>query len=391
MEVQLTEEQALMLETARRIGAAYGLDYWRGLDERGAYPSEMWRAICDAGFGGIALPEEHGGAGLGMLDQALVIEALCESGAGATLAQIFMVNPIFGGVAIARYGSEAMRRDLLPPLIAGDIECCMALTEPDAGTNSLELRTFAEAHGNGWRLNGRKIWISAVPTADKMLVVARTKKVEDSQRRTDGISLFLIDVEREGLTHSTIEKAGTHCVPASNVYFEDTPVAGDELIGTLHGGWAALLDVLNTERIVTTAGLVGAVRLALRSRDRLRQRSPRLRRTAHFASYQGLQFPLAQAKAEIECAAVMNHKAAALHDAGMPYGSQANMAKLIAAQAAAEGIERAMQTMGGMGYAKETHLERLWRDARLFRFAPVSEEMILNYIAVHDLGMARGY
>ena len=221
MEVQLTEEQVLMLETARRIGAAYGLDYWRGLDERGDYPSEMWRAICDAGFGGIALPEEHGGAGLGMLDQALVIEALCESGAGATLAQIFMVNPIFGGVAIARYGSEAMRRDLLPALIAGDIECCMALTEPDAGTNSLELRTFAEAHGNGWRLNGRKIWISAVPTADKMLVVARTKKVEDSQRRTDGISLFLIDVERDGLTHSTIEKAGTHCVPASNVYFDE--------------------------------------------------------------------------------------------------------------------------------------------------------------------------
>ncbi|CAI7989960.1 Acyl-CoA dehydrogenase fadE12 [Geodia barretti] len=302
---------------------------------------------------------------------ALVIEALCESGAGATLAQIFMVNPIFGGVAIARYGSEAMRRDLLPALIAGDIECCMALTEPDAGTNSLELRTFAEAHGNGWRLNGRKIWISAVPTADKMLVVARTRKVEESQRRTDGISLFLIDVEREGLTHSTIEKAGTHCVPASNVYFEDTPVAGDELIGTLHGGWKELLDVLNTERIVTTAGLVGAVRLAL-----------------------GLAIDYAndrRAKAEIECAAVMNHKAAALHDAGMPYGSQANMAKLIAAQAAAEGIERAMQTMGGMGYAKETHLERLWRDARLFRFAPVSEEMILNYIAVHDLGMARGY
>ena len=307
MEVQLTEERALMLETARRIGAAYGLDYWRALDGQGDYPSEMWRAICDAGFGGIALPEEHGGAGLGMLDQALVIEALCESGAGATLAQIFMVNPIFGGVAIARYGSEAMRRDLLPALIAGDIECCMALTEPDAGTNSLELRTFAEAHGNGWRLNGRKIWISAVPTADKMLVVARTRKVEDSQRRTDGISLFLIDVEREGLTHSTIEKAGTHCVPASNVYFDNTPVAGDELIGTLHGGWAALLDVLNTERIVTTAGLVGAVRLALGlAIDYANDR--RVFGERPISSYQGLQFPLAQAKAEIECAAVMNHK-----------------------------------------------------------------------------------
>ena len=379
-----------MLETARRIGAAYGLDYWRALDQEGAYPSAMWQAICDAGFGGIALPEEHGGAGLGMLDQALVIEALCEAGAGSTLAQIFMVNPIFGGVAIARYGTDAMRRDLLPPLIAGDLQCCMALTEPDAGTNSLELRTFAEAHGNGWRLNGRKIWISAVPTADKMLVVARTRKVEESERRTDGISLFLIDVEREGLTHSTIEKAGTHCVPASNVYFENTPVAGDELIGTLHGGWRELLDVLNTERIVTTAGLVGTVRLALRlAVDYANER--RVFGDRPISSYQGLQFPLAQAKAEIECAAAMNHKAAALHDASLPYGAEANMAKLIAAQAAAEGLERAMQAMGGMGYAREMHLERLWRDARLFRFAPISEEMILNYIAVHDLGMARGY
>ena len=390
MEVELSEERALMLETARRIGAEYGLDYWRALDERGAYPSEMWQAICAAGFGGIALPEEHGGAGLGMLDQALVIEALCEAGAGATLAQIFMLNPIFGGVAIARYGTQAMRRDLLPPLIGGDIQCCMALTEPDAGSNSLELRTFAEAHGNGWRLNGRKIWISAVPTADKMLVVARTRKVAESRRRSDGISLFLVDVARQGLSHSTIEKAGTHCVPASNVYFEDTPVAGDELVGTLHRGWAALLDVLNTERIVTTAGLVGTVRLAVGlAVDYANGRKVFGERP--ISSYQGLQFPLAQAKAEIECAAAMNHKAAALHDAGLPYGSEANMAKLIAAQAAAEGIERAMQAMGGMGYAREMHLERLWRDARLFRFAPVSEEMILNYIAVHDLRMARGY
>ena len=390
MEVSLSEEQALMLETARRIGAEFGLDYWRSLDERGAYPSEMWRAICDAGFGGIALPEDYGGAGLGMLDQALVIEALCAAGAGSTLAQIFMVNPIFGGVAIARYGPEAMRRALLPGLIAGDIQCCMALTEPDAGTNSLEVRTFASPHGNGWRLNGRKIWISAVPTADKMLVVARTKKVEESQRRTDGISFFLIDVAREGLTHSAIEKAGTHCVPASNVYFEDTPVAGDELIGTLHGGWNELLDVLNTERIVTTAGLVGTVRLAVGlAVDYANER--KVFGDRPISSYQGLQFPLAQATAEIECAAAMNHRAAALHDSGQPYGSQANMAKLIAAQAAAEGIERAMQTMGGMGYAREMHLERLWRDARLFRFAPVSEEMILNYIAIHDLRMARGY
>ena len=390
MDFSLSEEQTMMVETARRVGERYGLEYWRDLDARGAYPDDMWQAICEAGLCGVALPEEHGGIGLGMVDLALVIEALCESGAGATLAQLFMLNPIFGGVAIAKYGTDEMRRDLLPGISDGSVQCCMALTEPDAGTNSLEISTFAETDGNGWRLNGSKIWISAVPSATKMLVVARTKKVEDCERRTDGVSLFLIDVDRDGLAHQGIDKVGTRCVPASSVFFDNVPVRGDELIGTVDGGWKQLLDVLNTERIVTTAGLVGATRLALRlgvdyANDR------KVFGNKPISAYQGLQFPLAQARAEIECAQVMNMKAAANCDAGLPYGSEANMAKLIAAQAASAGIERAMQAMGGMGYAKEMHIERLWRDARLFRFAPISEEMILNFIAMHDLGMARGY
>ena len=390
MDFSLTSEQELMVETATRIGEQYGLDYWRELDAKGVYPHEMWRAICDAGLCGVALPEEHGGAGLGMLDIALVVEALCAGGAGCTLSQLFMLNPIFGGVAISKYGSDEMRRELLPQIISGKIGCCMALTEPDAGTNSLDVRTFAEADGNGWRLNGQKISISAVPQAAKMLVIARTKKPEEAKKKTDGITLFLIDVEREGVSHRAIDKVGTRCVPASNVYFDNAPVSGDELIGTLDGGWSELLDVLNTERIVTTAGLVGTVHLALRlAVDYANGR--KVFGDKPISSYQGLQFPLAQAHAEIECARVMNYRAASLFDAGKPFGGYANMAKLIAAQAAAEGIERAMQTMGGMGYATEMHVERLWRDARLFRFAPISEEMILNYIAMHELGMARGY
>ncbi len=390
MDFSITEEQQMMVETATKIGEQFGLDYWRKLDEAGEYPSEMWQAICDAGFCGVALAEEHGGAGLGMLEMALIVEALCQGGAGSTLSQLFMLNPIFGGVSISKYGSDEMRRTVLPRIISGEIGCCMALTEPDAGTNSLEVRTFAESDGNGWRLNGQKIWISAVPQAGKMLVIARTKKKEDVTRKTDGITLFMIDVEREGVSHQAIDKVGTRCVPASNVFFDNAPVHGDELVGTLHGGWKELLDVLNTERIVTTAGLVGAVHLALGlAVDYANQRKVFGERT--ISSYQGLQFPLAQAHADIECARVMNHKAAAMFDAGEDFGSEANMAKLIAAQAAAEGIERAMQTMGGMGYAKEMHVERLWRDARLFRFAPISEEMILNYISIHELGMARGY
>ena len=390
MDIRLTDEQELMVETASKIGEKFGVEYWRKLDEAGAYPAEMWQAICDAGFCGVALGEAHGGAGLGMFEMALIVEALCRGGAGATLSQLFMLNPIFGGVSISKYGSDEMRRTVLPKIISGEIGCCMALTEPDAGTNSLEVTTFAETDGNGWRLNGRKIWISAVPQAAKMLVIARTKKKEDAARKTDGITMFMIDVEREGVSHQTIDKVGTRCVPASNVYFDNTPVHGDELIGTLHGGWKELLDVLNTERIVTTAGLVGAVHLALGlAVDYANQR--KIFGERPISSYQGLQFPLAQAHAEIECARAMNHKAAALFDAGEDFGSEANMAKLIAAQAAAEGIERAMQAMGGMGYAKEMHVERLWRDARLFRFAPISEEMILNYISIHELGMARGY
>ncbi|MBT3626934.1 MAG: acyl-CoA/acyl-ACP dehydrogenase [Rhodospirillaceae bacterium] len=390
MDFSITEEQQMMVETATKIGEQFGLDYWRKLDEAGEYPTEMWQAICDAGFCGVALAEEHGGVGLGMLEMALIVEALCKGGAGSTLSQLFMLNPIFGGVSISKYGSDEMRRTVLPRIISGEVGCCMALTEPDAGTNSLEVRTFAEADGNGWRLNGQKIWISAVPQAEKMLVIARTKKKEGATRKTDGITLFMIDVAREGVSHQAIDKVGTRCVPASNVFFDNAPVHGDELVGTLHGGWKELLDVLNTERIVTTAGLVGAVHLALRlAVDYANQRKVFGERT--ISSYQGLQFPLAQAHAEIECARAMNHKAAAMFDAGEDFGSEANIAKLIAAQAAAEGIERAMQTMGGMGYAKEMHVERLWRDARLFRFAPISEEMILNYISIHELGMARGY
>ncbi|MBI06427.1 MAG: acyl-CoA dehydrogenase [Rhodospirillaceae bacterium] len=390
MDFRLTSEQEIMVETATKIGEQFGLDYWRKLDAKGDYPHEMWRAICDAGLCGVALPEEHGGAGLGMLDIALVVEALCQGGAGCTLSQLYMLNPIFGGISISKYGTDAMRREILPKIISGEVGCCMALTEPDAGTNSLNLRTFAEVDGNGWRLNGQKIYISAVPQAAKMLVISRTKKPEEVKKKTDGITLFMIDVEREGVSHSAIDKVGTRCVPASNVYFDNVPVSGDELIGTLDEGWPELLDVLNTERIVTAAGLVGTVHLALRlAVDYANGR--KLFGDKAISSYQGLQFPLAQVYAEIECARVMNYQAAALFDDGDAFGHYANMAKLVAAQAAAEGTERAMQTMGGMGYSTEMHVERLWRDARLFRFAPVSEEMILNYIAMHELGMNRGY
>lgn len=390
MQFTLTDEQKMMIETARRIGEDFGLDYWREKDRKKAFPGEMWKAICEAGLCGVALPEEYGGSGRGMLDMALIVETLCATGAGSTLGQLFMSNPIFGGVAISRYGTEAMKRDLLPGLISGDLHFSMALTEPNAGSNTLEMRAYAAPDGDGFRLNGQKIWITNVEASHKILVVARTVKYEEAQQRTAGITMFLVDKEREGIAHSAIDKLGTNAIPSSTIFFENVRVEPEEVVGTLHGGWRQLLDVLNTERIVTTAGLVGTIELALKlATDYARER--KVFGDRPIAAYQGLQFPLAQAYAEMRCAQLMNRHAAALFDAGLPFGSQANVAKLIAAQACADATERAMQTMGGMGYSKEFHAERLWRDCRLFRFAPVSEEMILNYIAQHELGMTRSY
>lgn len=390
MDFTLTEDQKLIADSARKVAAGFGLDYWRQQDEAKAFPHAFWKAVCDAGLCGAALPEASGGSGLGMLELALIVEELAAGGGGSTVGQLFMINPIFGGVSISRFGSAEMKRDLLPKIIYGEINCCMALTEPDAGSNSLEIKTFATRTGNGWRLNGRKIWITGVEAASKMLVVARTTKVEDAPKRTHGLSMFMIDVQRKGLSYTPISKLGTNTLSSCNVYFDDVEIDGGELIGTLDGGWYELLDVLNTERIVTTAALVGAGNLAIRlgveyaNERRVFGKTP-------VSAYQGLQFPLAQHWAELSCARLMNLNAAVLFDNGQPYGTEANVAKLIGSQAASAGIEQAMQMMGGMGFAKDMHVERLWRDARLFRFAPISEEMILNFIAGQNLKMPRSY
>lgn len=390
MDFRLNDEQRMMIETARQIGQDFGLDYWRQHDAGKQFPQAYWKAVCDAGLAGVALPQEYGGSGLGMMEMTLIVEALSATGGGSTVGQLFMINPIFGGVSISRFGSEKMKKELLPRIISGDMNCCMALTEPDAGTNTLEIKTFATSDGDGWRLNGRKIWITGVEVAEKMLVIARTKKLQDSSSRTDGLSMFMIDVKREGLTHTSIDKLGTCTLDSSSVFFDNVRVGPEELLGTLHQGWRELLEVLNTERMVTTAGLVGTGELAIKlAVDYANDR--KVFGDRPISAYQGLQFPLAQCHVKVESARLLNYKAATNFDMGLPYSNEANAAKLIAAQAVARATERSMQTMGGMGYAKEFHVERLWRDCRLFRFAPVSEEMLLNYVANHELKMPRAY
>ena len=390
MHFDLTDEQTMLAETARKVGEKFGLDYWRERDAKGEFPTAIWQAICEAGLCGVAIPEGYGGSGLGMLDLAIAVENLCAGGGGVTLSQMFMLNPVFGGVTLSRLGNNAQKAAMLPGLVSGELMFAMALTEPNAGSNTLEIETFAQNDGKGWRLSGQKIWITAVPQADKLLVIARTKKLADSTCKTDGISLFVIDRDRAGVSHQAIDKLGTRTLPSSMVYLDNVRVEEAELVGTLHGGFRQLLDVLNTERIVTTAGLVGTAEVATRlAIDYAKERKPF--KGQPIASYQAIQFPLAEAHIQTECARLMNYKAAVLHDEGRPYGSEANMGKWLAGHAAGQATDRAIQTMGGMGYSKDAHVERLWRDARLFRIAPVSEEMVLNFVAQHDLGMPRSY
>jgi acyl-CoA dehydrogenase len=389
MDVSLSDEQMMIVDLAKKVGERFGLDYWLDHDRRKEFPQEAWLEICNAGLGGATLAEEYGGGGQGMVEMALIVEELAAAGAGATVGQLFMLNPVFGGVAVSKYGTDAMKEEVLKPLAKGELTCCMALTEPDAGTNTLEMRTMAKPADGGWRISGTKTWITAVPNADKMLIVARSLPLGEGSK-SHGISMFLVDRDRTGIQYETIEKVGTNTLSACTVFLDDVFASENELIGTLHGGWRELLDVLNSERIVTTAGLIGAGRLAIRLAVEYAN-GRKVFGDKPISSYQGLQFPLAQAHAELQCARVMNLHAAALCDADEPYGSEANIAKLIAAQACESAINRAMQTLGGMGFAREYHVERLWRDARLFKFAPISEEMILNFIATHNLGMVRSY
>lgn len=390
MDFDLSAEQNQLIDTAARLGRTYGLEYWRELDASHRFPREMWQALCDAGIAGAMLPQEYGGTGLGMLDTVLMLEAMTEAGAGLPLAQLFMLNPVFGGQAIARFGRDSMRRDFLPRLADGSALVSFALTEPDAGNNSLNIKTIALQDGQGWHLSGQKVWISGHDVATHLLVVARTSPALTGARRTHGISMFLIDAHRAGIQAKRIVKAGTHPLSASTLFLDKVRVEPHELVGTLDGGWAQLVELLNGERIITAAGLVGTGRLAVRlAANYAKER--RVFAERPIGAYQAVQFPLARCTAALAAAGLVNRKAAWLMDRGLAFGSEANTAKLLAAEAAFEACDCAMQTMGGMGYAAEFHVERLWRDARVFRIAPVPQEMVLSFIATHDLGLPRSY
>lgn len=376
-------------EALDELARPYGLDYWLEKDRAHEFPTELWRALGESGWLGVSIPESFGGQGLGFLDAVFVVETACRAGAGSTLAQLFMATPVFGGETIRKHGSEAMKTAILPKIAAGEVDFCMALTEPDAGTDTFATATMAARVSDGFVLNGQKVWITAVPEADYILTIARTTPQSEIERRSQGLSLFLVKADSEGVSSTTLEKVGTNCISSSSLYFDDVFVPDEALIGELDLGWRHLLDTLNTERLVTAAGCIATAEIALRLASEYA--SSRIVFGRPIGTNQGIQFPLAEIKMRLEAARLLTYKAAWQYDSGDAAGAEANMAKYLAAEVGFDACDRAMQTLGGYGFSTEYHVERLWRDVRLFRLAPVPQELILSYVGQHVLGMPRSY
>ena len=371
-----------------RLCAPFDDAYWLAKDRDGGFPEDFHRAFATAGFLGIAIPEEYGGSGLGITEAAILMQAVAQSGAGLSGASALHMN-IFGLNPVVRFGTEAQKRRMLPSLVAGHDKACFAVTEPDAGLDTLALSTRAVRDGDRYLVTGRKIWISTAQVATKMLLLARTTPREAAAKRTEGLSLFYTDLDRRHVEVREIEKMGRKAVNSNMLFIDALPVPAADRIGEEGRGFEYILHGMNPERILIAAEAVGLGRAALAkaagyARERIVFGRP-------IGQNQAIQHPLADCWMKLEAANLMLFRAAALYDAGLPCAAEANAAKYLAAEAAFTTCETAVMSHGGMGYAREYHVERYLREALITRIAPVSPHMILNFIAERVLGLPRSY
>jgi len=388
MNFALSEEQQAIVAAVEKLCAGFGDEYWRARDAEGSFPHDFHRAIAKAGWLGIAMPEEYGGTGLGITEAALMVRAVSASGAGFAGTSAIHIN-IFGLNPVVVFGSEEQKRRFLPPLIAGEDKACFAVTEPDAGLDTTRLKTFAQRDGDCYLLNGRKIWISTAQVANKMLILARTTPRDEVANPTQGLSLFYTDLDRNRVEVREIAKMGRAAVDSNMLFIDKLRVPAADLIGPEGRGFQCILHGLNPERILIAAEAVGLGRVALKQATRYAKE--RIVFGRPIGQNQGIQHPLAQAWMQLEAADLMVMKAAALYDAELPCGAEANAAKYLAAEAAHDACEKAVLTLGGMGYAREYNVERFLRESYIARIAPVSPQMIMNFIAEKVLGLPKSY
>ena len=387
MDFALTESQELIRKEVGALARTFSLEYWLDKDTRAEYPVEFVRAFADNGWLGVLIPEQYGGAGLGVTEAALMLHEICASGAGTSGASPIHFY-VFPPTPIIKYGTEAMKQKYLPLIASGAITLAFGVTEPNAGTDTSRITTRAERRGDRWVAHGRKVWTTNAQRADKILLLARTAD-RDPVRPLKGMTLFFADMDRNAVSVREIHKLGRAAVDSNEVVIDGLEIAPDDVVGEVGEGFYHLLDSLNPERIVVGIEAVGIGRAAL---DRAVQYAKeRVVFDRPIGKNQAIAHPLALASAQLDAAEMMCLKAAWLFDTGRPCGREANSAKLLAAEAGFQACDAAVQTFGGFGYAREFYVERLWREIRLYKIAPVSQQMALNYLAEHVLGLPRSY
>lgn len=384
----LSDEQQAIVESVTRLCAGFDADYWRKTDETGEFPEAFVAAMAAGGWLGAAMPTELGGAGLGLTEAALVMQAVAQSGAGFSGASAVHLN-IFGPMPIAKFGSEELKRRAIPRLISGEDKICIGITEPDSGLDTTSLTTKAVRTNDGYVISGRKVWTTMAQRATKMLIIARTTPKDQVKKATEGLSLFYTDFDRSRISATVIPKMGRKAVESNAVFIDNLEVPAGDLIGEEGRGFYYLLEGLNPERVLFGAEAVGLGRAALARATTYAKERVVFGRP--IGQNQGVAHPLAKAWAELEAANLMAFKAAALYDAGRDCGAEANAAKYLGGEAGFNACEASVLAHGGMGYAKEFDVERYFREAMIARIAPISREMVMNYIAERVLGLPKSY
>jgi len=388
MSIDFTDDQRQIQENVERLCADFGDEYWLERDTDGQFPEDFCQMVADQGYMGIAIPEEYGGSGLGITEAAILMQAISGSGAGNGGVSSVSLG-IFGLNPVVKYGTHEQKARMLPPVISRQDIACFGVTEPNTGLDTTRLKTKAVRRGDHYVVHGQKTWMSTAQVANKVLLIARTADEGATSRPMDGLTLFYTDLDRSKVEIREIEKMGRKCVDSNQVFIDGLEIPIENRIGDEGKGFRYLLDGINPERILIAAGLVGLGRRALKratdyANDRVVFGRP-------IGQNQAIQHPLAQSWAELEAANLMAFRAAQLYDRKDDAGAMANAAKYLAGEATFNACNNAILTHGGMGYAKEFHVERYLREAIIHRIAPITPHMVLCYIAERVLGLPKSY
>lgn len=388
MDFSLTSEQESIRDSIERICRDFDDAYWLKKDREGGFPFDFFDAMAANGWLGICIPEAYGGSGLGVTEAAIMAQAIAESGAGMSGASAVHIN-IFGLNPVVVFGNESQKQRMLPPMAAGKVKACFAVTEPNTGLNTTQLKLRAARKGDRYVVDGQKVWISTAQVADKILLLARTTPLEEVKRPTEGLSLFYTDFDRSRIRVHEIEKMGRKVVDSNELFFEGFEVPVEDRIGEEGKGFEYILHGMNPERILIAAEAIGLGRCALAKATAYAKERVVFNRP--IGQNQAIQHPLAKNWMALEAARLMMMSAAWQYDKGLPCGAAANAAKYLAGEAGFDACQQAVMTHGGFGYAKEFHVERYLREVMIPRIAPVSPQLVLCFIAERVLGLPKSY